>query len=313
MRCATPRHAWTLVHAHLGRGNQLGDDSVKHLTLSTLLSVALLSLPLAAAGQSFASSNATPVPTLVDPEPEGGAIQRVVPASSTSPSLPFSHVAFGVGVSPLGIELQTVTNVNRHLNLRGTGSTFSYSPNNISTQGFNVNAKLNLSSARISADYYPFRFAWRLSPGVLFYNDNQATATFQAPQGASFTLDNNTFYSASGANAVVGRGKFGLGNGSPAFTLTTGWGNQVPAKGGHWSFPVEVGVAFIQAPTVALTLSGQVCDQNGKNCVDVATDQYAQEALAAQIQKYRDDFNPLKTYPIVSFGVAYSFRTRSTH
>lgn len=219
-------------------------------------------------------------------------------------------MAIGGNISPLGAGLQIVTNVNRHLNLRASGSRFSYSPNNITTEGFNVNAKLSLASAGISADYYPFHVGWRLSPGVLIYNGNHATADFQVPGGESFTLDNTTFYSASGANAVTGKGRFGLGNGSPAFTMTTGWGNQIPAKGGHWSFPVEVGVAFIKAPTVSLALSGEVCDQNGQNCVDVATDQYAQEALAAQIQKYQNDFNPLKTYPIVSFGVSYSFGAR---
>jgi hypothetical protein len=267
-----------------------------------------------ASAQAFASSAEMPAWSFTTTTDSAGA-SSVQPGIVTGEPAyrPFSHLAFGGGISPLGVGLQTVTDINRHLNLRFTGNVFSYSPNNISTEGFSVNAKLNLSSAGASVDYYPFHAGFRLSPGILFYNGNKATATFITPAGASFTLDNNTFYSGSGANAVTGLGTFGLGNGTPAFTLTTGWGNQIPAHGGHWSFPVEVGVAFIQAPTVALTLSGQVCDQYGQNCSNVATNQYAQEALAAQIQKYQNDFNPLKTYPIVSFGVAYSFRTRSVH
>lgn len=223
---------------------------------------------------------------------------------------PFSRIAFGVGVSPLGIGLQTATNINRHFNIRETGSFFNYTASNISTEGFNVTAKLSLASTGASIDYYPFHRGFRLSPGLLLYNQNKANATFVAASGTSFTLNNHTYYSASGANAVVGQGAFGLGNGRPAFTMTTGWGNVIPASGRHFSFPVEVGVAFIKSPTVALNLSGFVCDAQGQNCVNVATDATAQADLAAQVQKYQNDFNPLKTYPIVSFGFAYNFSIR---
>jgi len=221
---------------------------------------------------------------------------------------PFSRIAFGGGVSPLGIGIQTATILNRHFNVRAGGNYFNYTANNISTEGFNVSAKLKMSSAGASLDYYPFHAGFRLSPGLLFYNGNHASATFVAASGTSFTLDNHTYYSASGANAVVGNGGFGLGNGRPAFTATTGWGNVIPASGRHFSFPLELGVAFIKSPTVALNLSGYVCDAQGQNCVNVATDATAQSDLAAQVKKYQNDFDPLKTYPIVSFGVAYNFR-----
>ena len=97
----------------------------------------------------------------------------------------------------------------------------------------------------------------------------------------------------------------------PAFTITAGWGNMIPRNGGHWSFPFEIGVALIGAPGLNIALNqGQVCDSNGANCVDVATDPDVQANLQSQVAKYRNDLDPLKTYPIVSFGVAYSFRFR---
>jgi len=110
---------------------------------------------------------------------------------------------------------------------------------------------------------------------------------------------------------VKGTGAVGLHTQKPAFTITTGWGNVVPSRGGHWSFPFELGVAFIGAPTMKLALTqGQVCDANGLNCVNVATDQALQTNLQAQVDKYIGDLEQLKTYPIVSIGVAYSFRIR---
>jgi len=44
--------------------------------------------------------------------------------------------------------------------------------------------------------------------------------------------------------------------------------------------------------------------------VAVATNASVQQNLAAQVAKYSSDLNPLKIYPIVSGGLAYSFRTR---
>jgi len=65
----------------------------------------------------------------------------------------------------------------------------------------------------------------------------------------------------------------------------------------------------VGAPTLNIALnSGQVCDSQGQNCVNVATDADVQTNLQAQVAKYTKDLNPLKTYPILSFGVAYSFR-----
>jgi hypothetical protein len=56
--------------------------------------------------------------------------------------------------------------------------------------------------------------------------------------------------------------------------------------------------------------SGQVCDAQGQNCVNIATDAGVQTNLQAQVAKYTKDLNPLRTYPILSTGVAYSFRVR---
>ncbi len=253
---------------------------------------------------------------LVQPESSaylaGGSLYQkagAAPAASGPPK-PLSRIALGVGFSPLGIGFQAATNINSHFNVRGTGNFLNYTRNNIQTEGFDVTAKLNLASAGASVDFYPFHAGFRLSPGILFYNQNKVDAVFLAAAGTSFTLNNHTYYSAAGSNGVKGNGSFGLGNGSQAFTMTTGWGNVIPASGRHISFPFEVGVAFTKDPTVALNLSGFVCDAQGKNCVNVATDATAQADLAAQVKKYQSDFNQLKTYPIVSFGVAYNFRIR---
>lgn len=282
------------------------------LSLKSFVPTAALVLcPIFAMGQ-FSSSLAVPqnFVTAKSVEAVGSMPMYRIPASVNSPLRPLSRLALGVGFSPLGIGFQAATNINRHINVRATGSFLDYTRDNISTEGFDVTAKLNLASAGASVDFYPFRAGFRLSPGILFYNQNKVDTIFVAAQGTSFTLDDHTYYSQVGANGVKGKGSFGFGDGSQAFTLTTGWGNVIPASGRHFSFPFEVGVAFTKDPTAALTLTGNVCDSHQENCVDIATDATAQADLAAQVKQYANDFNQLKTYPIVSFGVSYNFRIR---
>jgi hypothetical protein len=224
---------------------------------------------------------------------------------------PLSRIALGGGVSPLGINMMVATNLCKYVNVRGTGNIFKYTVNDISTNGFDVDAKLDFASAGVSLDFYPFpNHGLRFSPGVLFRNTNGASATFTAQSGTSFTLDDVTYY-ASATSPVKGNGSLGLHTTNPAPTITAGWGNVIPQSGGHFSFPFEVGVAFIGSPDIKVTLtSGQACNAQGLNCVNVATDPTVQANLQAQVAKYKNDLDQLKTYPIVSFGVAYNFRIR---
>jgi hypothetical protein len=233
---------------------------------------------------------------------------------------PLSRIALEGGISPLGIQMQAAINLSSHFNARGTGNLFNYSTN-FTTNGISATAKLNMASAGAALDVYPFHAGFRLSPGVLFYNQNQLTATTAVPGGTSFTLNGTTYYSANantttGATPVNGNGTLGLNTNKTAFTATTGWGNMIPKTGRHWSFPFEIGVALVGAPTVKVNLGGWACnDQAQTLCTNIAstTNPIAiaiQSNLTAQVAKWTTDLNSLKTYPIVSFGVAYNFRIR---
>lgn len=240
-----------------------------------------------------------------------GAFAR--PAENIGPSSisPFSRLAFAGGISPLGLNLQAAMNANRHMNIRSVGNIFTHSVNNIATNGMNVNGDLSFATLGIAADIYPFaEHGFRLSPGILLLNHNAITADVQVSGGSSFDLNDVTYYSSS-ANPITGNGRIGFNTRNPAFTMTTGWGNIVSRRSRRLSFPVEVGAAFVGAPSVSLALTGgQACDQFGQNCVNVATDPTVQANLATQIQKYKNDLSTLQYFPIVSFGVAYNFNVR---
>jgi hypothetical protein len=227
------------------------------------------------------------------------------------PLKPLSRLAFGGGIGLMGINLQAATNLNKYMNVRGTGNFFNYTVSNINTNGLNLNGKLNFATAGASVDLYPFpNHGLRISPGALFYNQNAVTANVTVAGGTKFTLNGQNYY-ASSSNPITGNGSLGLNSTNPAFSITTGWGNMIPRRGGHWSAPFEVGAAMTGVPNLNIALtSGQACDQSGLNCVNVATDPNVQANLAAQVAKYKSDLNPFRFYPVISFGLAYSFNLR---
>jgi len=230
---------------------------------------------------------------------------------AAEPIKPFSHIALSGGISAMGVNMQAAVNANRYINLRGIGNYFNYTLNNISTNGFNVDGKLNFATAGVAVDFYPFpNHGFRLSPGAMFYNQNSVTANMTVQPGTTLTL-NDVDYTSPASNPIKGYGSVGLNTNKQAFTITTGWGNMISRKGGHWSFPFELGAAMIGKPTVDVALtSGLACDPQGQGCVNVATDPTVQANLKAQVDKYRNDLDPFRFYPIVSFGVAYSFKIR---
>jgi len=165
-------------------------------------------------------------------------------------------------------------------------------------------------------DYYPFpNHGFRVSPGALFYNQNNISASAIAAGGTSFTLNSQKYYSDSAAPLNVAA-NLGLNTNNPAITITTGWGDMIPRRGGHWSFPFEIGAAFTGVPALSVGLTGSACTNqadaaaNGPSCVIMATNATAQTNLNAQVATYKNDLNPLQVYPIISIGLAYSFRIR---
>ncbi|MGA2339141.1 MAG: hypothetical protein ABSF75_04555 [Terracidiphilus sp.] len=244
-------------------------------------------------------------------------------AVNESPA-PFSRLALSGGIGLGGINMQAAVNANRYLNIRGVGNYFSYSVNNIKvggsgSSGSDVSGTLNFAEGGVALDYFPWpNHGFRLSPGVTFYNQNGASATGTMQLGNSITLGSTKYYSEGGANAMSLNANLGLNTHKQAFTMTTGWGNLISRKGGHFSVPFEIGAIFTGAPTLGLNIAGYGCTTQtddgtsgaGASCVNMATNTTAQSNIAAQITKYQSDLNVLKVYPIFSIGIGYNFKIR---
>ncbi len=269
-----------------------------------------LTLTLLAASTGLLAQNSDqPAP------PQTRAEKGIAPA-------PFSRLAFSGGVGANGINMQVAVEANRFINIRGIGNYFSYTVSNITidnnngSNGVNVDGNLKFATAGVSLDLYPFpNHGFRLSPGAVFYNKNGATATGIAAPGTSFTFGSQTYYSDT-VNPLNITADLGLNKNQTAFSMTTGWGNLISRRGGHWSFPFEIGAVFTGSPTIALNPTGNACLTqtdaaiNGPTCENMASNPTAQANVAAEVAKYQKDLNMLPVYPILSIGIGYNFKIR---
>src|SRR4029077_6581025 len=111
---------------------------------------------------------------------------------------------------------------------------------------------------------------FHVSPGILFYNGNQLTATAAVPGGQTFTAGGPA-YEGDPATPVTGTGKVNFLRVSPS--IMAGIGNLIPRNGRHYSFLFEVGGAYQGSARVALNLAGNVCDPTtGLFCRSISTD-----------------------------------------
>lgn len=247
--------------------------------------------------------------------PARGEINNPSPA-------PFSRLALSGGIGSMGINMQAAVNANRYFNIRGTGNYFGYNVSNVTinngggSNGISVSGNLRFATAGASLDIYPFpNHGFRLSPGAVFYNQNRATAAGATAPGSSFTFGSQTYYSDE-VDPLNLAASLGLNKQKTAFSMTTGWGNLIPRRGGHFSFPFEIGAVFTGAPTIGFNATGNACltqadaADNGPTCQNMATNPDAQANIAAQVAKYQKDLNVVPVYPLFSFGIGYNFKVR---
>jgi hypothetical protein len=262
------------------------------------------------------------LPEAPDPGEPGGNPERYSVAPTADWRQPaFSRIGIGADLNPLGIGIKSAIVLNPDFDARVMANFFNFNPGRFEVEGFNAYAHLHMASLGATLDCYPFNSVWRLSAGLLLYNGNQLSGTTEVAPGTSFTLDGNVFYSASvnattGASPVMGTGTLGLHTNRPAAMVSGGFGKFVPRSNRHWSFPVELGVAFTGAPTFNVSPSGWVCkDKAETQCSNIGdpADPVAIEfnnSLQETLTKFRKGLAKVPVYPLFSYSVVYSFNIR---
>jgi hypothetical protein len=231
---------------------------------------------------------------------QGFAQDRV---SSTAPFRSFGIDAH-VGVNGIGGDIATT--LAPKLNLRVGGDAFSYS-DTFTDEGANVDTSLHLASGHASVDWYPFLNGFRVSPTIVFANNNRGRGTANIPAGSTVTLDGDDYVS-SATDPLHGSGSVDFRKVAPG--LTVGWGNIIPREPGHWSFPVELGFYYVGQPHLNVMFTGSACDPTEPpaiGCMSVDTDADFQKSLAAFKARNENNLSYAKFFPIASFGVGYRF------
>ena len=214
----------------------------------------------------------------------------------------YSRIGIGVKVSTLGVGIEAATPLAGKLNVRGGFNMFRYS-RPFTDSGIQYDGQLHFQSAEAHLDWFPFG-GFHVSPGILFYNGNEVTATASVPGGQTFSVGGTT-YESDPAVPVSGTGKLNFVKVSPSIML--GVGNLIPRNGRHFSFLFEAGAAYQGSARVALNLAGNVCNTSGLFCRPISGDPTVQANIQAQQVKIKNDVNPYRFFPVVSMGVGFNF------
>jgi len=220
---------------------------------------------------------------------------------------PFSRIGFDSHAGLGGIGFDVATPLSRRFNIRAGSDFFGYSTT-FQDQGANVAANLRMRSGHASLDWFPFGGRFRLSPLVVFADNNQAKATALVPPGSTITL-NGQDYISSLTDPLHGSGSVGFRKASPGFTL--GMGNVIPRTGNHLSIPIEAGFYYVGQPGLKVNFTGSACDPTQPpaiGCESVDQDPDFQQNLAAFIARNNHNLSYASFFPVFSVGFGYAFK-----
>jgi hypothetical protein len=221
---------------------------------------------------------------------------------------PFSMVGIGLYAGVGGLGFDVATPLFRKINIRAGAEFFGFSTN-FADQGAVVAIQFRTQSGHASLDWFPFDGRLRLSPLVVFANNNRVQATALVPSGSTITLNGQDYISSS-TDPLRGAGSIDFRKASPGFSL--GLGNIVPRTNSHFSFPIEAGFYYVGQPGLKVTFIGSACDPTeppALGCESVTQDGGFQRSLAAFVARNNHNLSYASFFPVFSFGFGYSFYT----
>jgi len=193
-------------------------------------------------------------------------------------------VAAKAGTVGFGADLHRAI-VPRVLNLRVGASFFRYSTD-LTDNGIDYAARLELGAVPILADVYPFKNWFRLEGGfVVNLNKVQGTAR---PKMGLIDIGGHS-YSSDQLGQLDASTR--LNRVAPYFGL--GFSNPIK-KRGHWGVLFDIGVMYHGRPGLNLSTTKTPIP-------DLQFD------LQNQVQRFENDARRFTFYPIIQFGISYNF------
>jgi hypothetical protein len=252
--------------------------------------------------------NAVPGPLHADSFASSGAFVTVPPRplGATRTYRPFSSLGFATRFGLAGIGFDVATPVATRFNLRAGTDFFNYATT-FQEEGANVGINLDLRSAHAALDWFPLGGHLRLSPQLVFGNNNRILATAVIPAGSTVTLNGQNYIS-SYTDPLRGSGRIDFHKVSPGLSL--GFGNLIPRTRSRFSVPVEMGFYYAGQPSLQVAFTGSACDANyapSVGCESVDSDPSFQQNLAAFKARNDHNLSYASFFPIFSLGFGYRF------
>ncbi len=222
--------------------------------------------------------------------------------------MPFTHFGTGITVGTTGIGAELAVPYGAYWNIRagvsylGYTRTFQTTSSPLTASPFD--GHLRLGGARLGVDWFPLAGGFHVSLGVWVPNLTQASARLNLELGKTFNIE-GTDYTTDSANPFRGTGSSAMNRIAPVFTV--GWGNLLPRDyRKRFSFPVEIGAAYVGSPTVKVTTAGDIC--TGQVCMPAASDVGFNQNLNTAIGDINRNLSAYANWvPIISAGVGYRF------
>jgi hypothetical protein len=222
------------------------------------------------------------------------------------PYRPFTRfgIAWRGGLSGGGFDIATP--LAKKLNAR-VGADFFGHAFSFREEGANVDLVLGMHSGHAALDWFPFGGRLRLSPYMVFANNNQIKATALIPSGGRLSINGQDYVSSS-SDPLHGSGSVTFRKVSPGFTI--GFGNTIPRTKSHLSFPIEAGFYYVGQPRLKVDFTGSACDPmypEAIGCQSVTEDPGFQKDLTAFIARNNRNLSYASFFPVFSTGFSYSF------
>jgi hypothetical protein len=252
--------------------------------------------------------NSAPGPLHADSFASSGAFVTVPPRPLwvTRTYRPFFGLGFATRFGLAGTGFDVATPLATRFNLRAGTDFFNYATT-FQEEGANVGINLHLRSGHVALDWFPLGGHLRLSPQLVFGNNNRVLATAVIPSGSTITLNGQNYIS-SYTDPLRGSGRIDFRKVSPGFSL--GLGNLIPRDRSRFSIPVEMGFYYAGQPSLQVVFTGSACDPNyppSVGCQSVDQNPGFQQNLAAFKMRNNNNLSYASFFPIFSLGFGYRF------
>jgi hypothetical protein len=218
--------------------------------------------------------------------------------------MPFSHLGTGITVGTTGIGVEIAAPYGAYWNIRAGVSYLGYS-RTFQSSASPIDGHLRLGGARLGVDWFPLAGGFHVSLGMLVPNLTQARASIHLEPGKTLKVE-GVGYTTIPTDPFYGTAHSEISRIAPM--LTVGWGNLIPRNyHRRFSFPIEIGAAYVGPPTVHVTTAGTVCTADG-GCRLASTDPGFNQNLNQAVRDANSNLDRYaRFFPIISAGVGYRF------